>query len=136
MRKTYAAGSGIIYLVAVGTEAEVLDSLAGILRATQQQRVRSGRGPQSELIQGQRLAASLFDTGTGGGSEAQGSHRHLGCVQETVVISDRADDDDGLALVCVGQVGRDPRERHWGPVDLGHEQTTQNDLVEIRVRAA
>src|SRR4051812_36900718 len=50
-------------LVAVGPEAEVLDSLAGVLGPAEQEGVGAGRGAHGELVDGEALAAGLEDAG-------------------------------------------------------------------------
>ncbi|KAL4903747.1 hypothetical protein BDW74DRAFT_39093 [Aspergillus multicolor] len=123
-------------LVLVGTEAEVLHGLSGVLGSTEEEGVGSGRGAKSELVQSKSLTTGLLNTGSGSRSEAQGGHRKLGNSEETVVIGNGADDDDGLALVRLGHVGSDAGKRHRGAVDAGHEKAAQHNLVEVRLRAA
>lgn len=118
------------------TEAEVLDSLTGVLGATEEQSVGTGRGTQSKLVQGEGLTTGLLDTGTGGGSEAQGSDGKLGDVQEAVVIGDGADHDHGLALLRLVDVRGDAGKRNRGAVDARHEEAAENGLVEVGLRAA
>lgn len=120
----------------VGTHAEVLDSLTSILGATQDQSVAASGGAQSKLIQGDGLAAGLDDAGTGSGGESQSSDIDLGEGQETVVVGDGADDDDGALLTLLVDVGDDAGQRDRRAVDLGHKQASENDLVEVGIRAA
>lgn len=120
----------------VGTEAEVLDGLTGVLGATEQQGVGTGGLLQGELVESLGSAASSQDTGTGSSGETQGSDVHLGNLEQTGVIGDGADNDDGLLLVAVLDVGVDAGERHGRSVHAGHEQTAQHDLVEGRVGTA
>lgn len=129
------------YLVRVGTEAEVLDGLTGVLGATEEQGVGASGGAEGKLVQGQALAASLGDPGTGGGGEAQSSDGQLGELEQAVVVSDGANDDDGLALVglarvLVGGRGDDARDGHGRAVDARHEKAAEHNLVEVRIRAA
>lgn len=120
----------------MGTEAEVLDSLTGVLGATEEQSVGTGRGAQGKLVQSQGLTTGLLDAGTGGSGETQSSDRQLGDVQETVVVSDGTDDNDGLALLGLGDVGSNARERDGGTVDARHKETAENSLVELGLRTA
>lgn len=129
------------YLVRVGTEAEVLDGLTGVLGATEEEGVGAGGGAEGELVEGQALAAGLGDPGTGGGGEAQSSDGELGDLKQAVVIGDGANDDDSLALVRLAGVlvggGRDDAgDGHRGAVDARHEEAAEDDLVEVRIRAA
>lgn len=120
----------------VGTESEVLDGLTGVLGSTEEEGVASGRGAEGKLIQGEDLAAGSQDARAGSGGEAEGSDAELGDGQETVVIGDGADDDDGLVVGLLGDVGDDSGEGHRGPVDAGHEEAAEDDLVEGRLGAA
>jgi hypothetical protein len=78
-------------LVRVGTEAEMLDGLTGVLGSTEKEGVGSGGEPGSDLIDGEGLAAGLEDTCAGGRGEAERSDGELGKLEETVVVSDSAD---------------------------------------------
>lgn len=120
----------------VGTHAEVLNSLTSVLRSTEEEGVASGRSAESKLIQGEDLTTGGQDAGAGSGGEAEGGDAQLGDGQETVVVGDGADDDDGLVVGLLGDVGDDPGERHGGPVDAGHEEAAEDDLVEGRLGAA
>jgi hypothetical protein len=123
-------------LVLVGTETEVLDGFSGVLGTAEKESVGSSRGAQSEFIQSQSLTTGLVNASSGSGSETQGSDGKLGDGKETVVISDRADHDNGFALVRLGDVRSDARKRNRGAVDTGHEKAAQHNLVEVRFRAA
>lgn len=120
----------------MGTESEVLHGLPRVLGSTEEKCVRSSRRPKSELVQSQSLATGLLNPGSGSGGEAESSDRQLGHCQETVVIGNRANDDNGLSLVRLGDIRGDTRERDRGAVDSRHKQTTQHDFVEVRIRAA
>lgn len=124
------------YLVRVRTEAEVLNSLTSVLGTAEEEGVSTGRGAESKLIQGEDLAAGSQDASAGSGGEAEGSDAELGDGQETVVIGDGADDDDGLVVGLLGHVGDDAGEGDRGPVDAGHKQAAEDDLVEGRLGAA
>lgn len=113
----------------VGAHAEMLEGLTSVLGATKQEGVASGRSTQSELIQRQALTTGSNDAGTGGGSEAQGSDRDLGDLEETVIVGDGADDNDGLVgLVATGDLRLDAREGNGRSVDARHEQAAQDNL--------
>lgn len=85
-------------LVGVGTEAEVLDSLTGVLGATDEDDVGASGGTGGELVEGEALTAGLDDAGAGGGGEAQSADGELGNLEETRVVGDLGDGGDGLAL--------------------------------------
>ena len=125
----------------VRAETKVLDGLARVLRAAQQQGVRAGRRSQRQLIQRQALSAGSEDPRAHGGGEAQGGNGQLGHQQQPVVVRHRADDDDRLVLVLFDGVPircrrHDPRDAHRRPVRARHEQPAQDGLVEGRVGPA
>lgn len=104
-------------LVLVGTETEMLDGLAGVLGAAEEEGVGAGGRPEGKLIDGEGLAAGGQNAGTGRGGEAEGRDGELGDLEETDVVSDGADlfasaeiacygsrrayNDDGLVLVSI-----------------------------------
>lgn len=61
----------------VRAEAKVLDGLAGVLRAAEEHRVRTGRRTHGELVEGEALAACFEDAGAGGAGEAEGGDGEL-----------------------------------------------------------
>lgn len=132
---------GSTYLVLVGTETEVLHSLTGILWTTEEESVGTSGGAHGEFVEGEALAASLQNASTGGAGKSESSDAHLGNLEEAVVVSDGADNNDRLVLVLggsvlVGGARRDAGERHWRLVDARHIETSEDDLVEARVRTA
>jgi len=136
-----ALGLDVGLLVGVGTEAEVLDRLTGVLGSTEEDGVGTGGETGGNLVDGESLTTSLLDAGAGRGGEAHGSDGELGELEEAVVIGDGADNDNGLALVVlrVGLVGGgsdDLGEGDRGAVDLGHHKTAEDNLVEGRIGAA
>lgn len=131
-----ALGLNVGLLVLVGTEAEVLDGLTGVLGTTKKEGVGTGGLLESELVEGDGLAASGSDAGTGGSGEAEGRNGDLGDVQETAVIGDSADNNDGLVLIAVLEVARNTGDRDGRAVDAAHEEAAEHDLVEGRVSAA
>lgn len=122
--------------MAVGTEAEVLDSLTGVLGATEDQGVASSGGTESKLVQGDSLTTSSEDAGTGGGGESQGSDGHLGALEQTVVIGDGTDNNDGSLLTLLVDVGDNAGQGDGRSVDLGCKQTSKNNLVERGIGSA
>jgi len=122
--------------VLVGSEAEVLDSLSGVLWTSQQQRVASSWGSQRQLIESQDFSSSSQDAGTCSCSESQSSNAELRNSQETVVICDGTNDDDCLVVRLLGSVGDNSRNRDRGSVDARHEEATEDDLVEGRLGSA
>lgn len=125
----------------VGAHSEVLDGFPGVLGSTEQQGVGTGGAPQSELVKSDALASSGLNTGTRSGGETESSNRHLGGGEETVVVGDGTDNDNGplgvlgclLVDLGVGGEARDLGQRHRGTVHLRHEEPTEDDLVEAAV---
>lgn len=122
--------------MAVGTEAEVLNSLTGVLGATEDQGVASGGSTESKLVQGNGLTASGDNAGAGSGGESQSSDSHLGELEQAVIIGDGTDNDDGSLLALLVDVGDNSGQGDGRAVDLGRKQTSENDLVEGRVGSA
>jgi hypothetical protein len=120
----------------VGTEAKVLDSLTGVLGATEEEGVGTGGLLKSELVEGEGLAAGGLESGAGSGGETEGRNVDLGNLEEAVVVGDSADNNNGLLLVAVLDVGRNAREGDGMAVDAAHEQAAEDDLVKGRIRAA
>lgn len=131
-----ALGDNVGFLVLVGTHAEVLDSLTGVLGSTQDQSVAASGGAQSKLIQSDGLAASLDDASTSSSGESQSGNVDLGEGQQAVVIGDGAHNDDGTLLALLVDVTHDAGQGDRGAVDLGHKKASEDDLVEAGIRAA
>jgi len=128
-------------LVRVGTEAEVLDGLTGVLGTAEEDGVGTSGGTHSELIDGEALTTGGQDAGTGGCGEAKGCNGHLGEGQETVVVGDGGNNDNGLALDLLGSVlagggSNNAGDGHRRAVDLAHHQAAEDDLVELGVGTA
>jgi len=127
----------------------VLDGLAGILGSPDEERVGASGSAEGKLVEGEALAAGSRDACAGGGGEAEGGNAELGHLEDAVVVRDGADDDDrlggcggvggglglGVEALVAGQVC-DARDGDRWPVGLGHEQTAQDDLVEVGLGAA
>ena len=116
----------------VGAHAEVFDSLTGVALATEEDGVRASGRAESELVEGQSLAASLEDALLGRLGEAQGGNNQLGDLKQTDIIGDGADDDDGLSLAVdsAGSLLQDAGEGDRRAVDLGEEQAVEDGLAE------
>jgi len=111
----------IPYLVLVWSHAEVLDGLTSVLWSSEEKRVASRWGSQGQLIQSQGLSSGGKDARTSGSGEAESSHAELGDGQETVVIGDGANDDDGLVVRLLGGVRDKAGDGDGRSVDAGHE---------------
>ena len=125
----------------VGTEAEVLDGLTGVLWSTEKEGVGTSWGAHGKLVNGEALAAGLDNPRTGGSGEAQSSDGELGNLQETVVVGNSCDQDNSLSLVSlrgvlVGGSGNQAGKRHRWAVDLAHHQSAEDGLIELGVGSA
>ncbi len=125
----------------------MLHRLPRILRSPHQQRVTPRRRPQRQLIQRQTFAARLLDPGARRGREAQGRDADFRDGEQTGVVGDGADDDDGLVRDVGGRVGvgfcggvggvaGEAGEGEGGAVDAGGEEAAEDDFVEGAVGAA
>jgi len=124
----------------VGSETEVLDSLTGVLGATEEDDVGTGWGAESELVECDSLTTGLLNASTSSGGELQRADAELGKLEETVVIGDGTNDGTDLALVDLGSVlvggdGDDLGEGHWWGVDARHTQSPQDGGIELALRA-
>jgi hypothetical protein len=71
----------------------------------------------------------------GGSGKSQSGNRDLGEGQEAVVIGNGTNDNDGPLLVLL-DVGDNARQRDGGSVNLRHEETAEDNLVEGRIGSA
>jgi hypothetical protein len=124
------------YLVLVWAKSEMLYSLSGILGSSQQQGVASCRSSQCKLIQSQNFSTSSQNPGTCSSSESERGHTKLGNCEKTVVICNRADNNNGLVVRLLGSVRHDSRQRYRRPVDARHKEATKDNFVERRISAA
>lgn len=125
-----ALGDGVGLLVLVRAHAEVLDRLAGVALAAEEDRVGARRRAQRELVEREDLAARLEDALARGGGEAEGGDRELGYLEQAHVVRHRADGHDHLR-VAVGRVGGlfdDAGEGEGRAVDFGEEEAVEDDL--------
>ncbi len=82
----------------VWSEAEVLNSLSGVLGSSETERVASSRSSKGQLIQSQSLTSGSNNASTGSGGESESGNTELGDGQEAVVIGDSANDDNSLVV--------------------------------------
>lgn len=116
------------------TEAEVSNGLSGVSWTSDKDGVLTLRSSQSQLVQGDSLTTSLQDSSLGTSGESQSSDSGLWSLQQSEVISNGTDNNDGLlSSTLLLQNLVDSGEGHWRSVDLGKEQRSQDDLVERRV---
>ena len=128
----------------VRTEAEVLDSLASVLLAADEDGVGASGGTGGELVEGEALTAGSLDAGTGSVGESESGNRELGKLKDAVVVGDGTNNNNGLGrlggrgsntTLRLGQVD-DARDRNRGLVDLGHVESAEDGLVESAVGSA
>jgi hypothetical protein len=119
--------------VTVRAKAKVFDGFAGVLGSTEQKGVGSGGSAKSKLVEGEDLTSGLLNASTGGSSEAERSNGQLGDGQQTVVIGDSSNNNDGLSLLGLAHVGEDTRQGDRWAVNPGHEKSAKDNLVEVGV---
>lgn len=128
--------AGCSYLVLVWSHAEVLDSLSRVLWSSEEKGVASSWSSQRQLIKSQSLTTSSDNASTGCSSESESSNAELGDGQETVVISDGANNHNGLVVGLLGGVADDSGYRDRRSVNAGHKESAKNNLVEGGVGSA
>jgi hypothetical protein len=122
--------------VLVWAETEVLDSLTGVLWTSEEEGVASGWGTESKLVKGENLTTGSENASASSGGEAKGSNAELWDGQKTIVVGDGTNDDHGLVVGLLRDVGDNSGDGDRWAVDARHEQAAENDLVEGRVGAA
>lgn len=121
-------------LVLVRTEAEVSNSLSVRSWTSQDQSVLTLWSSQSQLVQSDSLTTSLQDGSSGTSSESQSGDGSLRELQQSAVVGDGTNNNDGLVLVTLLLQGSgDSGDRNRWSVDLRQEQRSQDDLVELRL---
>lgn len=124
------------HLVLVWAHSKVLNGLSGVLWSSEQKSVASSRSSQRQLIQSQDFTSSSNDAGACGGGEPESSNADLRNSEKTVIIGNGANDDDGLVVRLLRCVRYNSGERNWRAVHTGHEQSSENDLVEGSISSA
>lgn len=115
---------------------EVLVDLAALTGTLEQNSLATGGALESELIEGHNLTSSLLDASTSGLSDVESSEGDLGDREDTLVISDGSDDnEDSLGGLTLG-VRNDLLDGDGGTVVAGHNQATEDDLVEMSLSTA
>lgn len=107
-------------------------SLARVALAPDEDGVGALRRAQSELVEGEALAASSRDPRTRRLGETESANGELRGLEKAGVVRHSADKDGNLVLLALHQV-RQARQRQRRVVDARHEQALQDDLVEGRV---
>eukprot|EP00743_Colponemidia_sp_Colp-15_P007422 GILK01008021.1.p1 GENE.GILK01008021.1~~GILK01008021.1.p1 ORF type:complete len:213 (+),score=23.23 GILK01008021.1:42-680(+) len=137
---TTAGDVGLGVASGLAGSSEVLLGITAVLLTAEQEGVLAGGGDQSELIEGEALAAGGLDGGAGSLGEAEGSNAEGGDLVKTDVIGDVADNDgdggstlepDGLAL----HADSDAAKGDWGAVVAALNKAGVDGLVEGRVGA-
>lgn len=92
------------------------------------------------MIESQTFSTGGFDSCSSSFGESEGGDRHLGAFEESNVVRDGSDGDDGVGggvgSVGLGDLSRESGEGKRGSVDSGHEESSENDLVEFRFRSS
>ena len=116
----------------MGAHAEVLDGLPSVALAPEQDGVGTSGRTERELIEGQDLTASLEDALLGGLGEAESGDGQLRDLEQTDIIGDGANNDNGLAVAVGGARGllEDAGDGDRRAVDLREEQTVEDRLIE------
>jgi len=124
--------------VLVWSHTEVLDGLSGVLGSSQQNNIATSWSSQGQLIKGQAFTTSLLNPGSGCRCESESGDGELGDDLKSVVVGDSANDCDGLALVSLlgtlsANFAVDSGDRHGRSVYSRHEQSLEDDLVEVGI---
>jgi hypothetical protein len=90
-------------------------------------------GLHNELVEGEALATSGGDASTGSLGESESGNSQLGDSEDSLVIGDSGNDNDGLTLIRLLLVMLDElRERKRRSVHSGSNKSSQDRLVEVR----
>lgn len=132
----------LVALAAVGLDVGTLaagssEVLLGLTLggASEEEGVGAGRGLHDELVKSKALAASLGDAGTGSLGEAEGSNVELGHVEDTLIVSHSADNNDG-SLGLLAKVLDDLGNGDGRSVGAGSNKSAEHGLGERRVGSA
>ena len=120
----------------VWSETEVLDGLTGVFGTSEKEGVAASWGTESQLIESQGLSSGSKDACASSCGESESSNAELRNGQETIVVCDSTDNDDGSLLALLGSVCNNSGDGHRGSVDAGHKKSAENDLVEGGLGAA
>lgn len=113
------------------THAEVLDGLARVPLAPQENGVGTGWRTQRQLVEGKGLTASLDDAGLGGNGETESGDGEFWEHGQANIVGHNANNDNGL-VGKVGEVFRllgDFGERDGGLVNFGEEKAVEDGLI-------
>lgn len=97
--------------------------------SSQQEGVGTSGSLHNEFINGLALATSFGDAGTGTLGEAEGSNVDLGAVQNTFVIGDGANNNDG-SVSFGAKVLDDLGDGDRGSVGAGGDESAEDGLGE------
>jgi hypothetical protein len=94
-----------VRLTALERSTEVLDGLTNVPLSSEEDSVRTGRGTERELVEGDSLTAGSDNSLTSRGREFESGNGEFGDLWETLVVENGTDSDDGLGVVRVGSTG-------------------------------
>lgn len=121
-------------LMLVGTEAEVSDGLSRLSGTSEDDSVLTLWSTTSKLVQSDSLTTGLENTGLSRLGESQSSDGSLWNLSDTVVVSDSANNNNGLVgSTLVLDSSSDTGDRDRRTVDFGQEQGSENHFVEASV---
>ena len=115
-----------------GGAAEVLDCFTRVLGSTKKDSVLSGRRDQGQLIKCDDLAASLQNASSSGLRDPQSAHTQFRNLHKANIVGDGANNDRQFVPFSFHEL-RQFRKREGRPVDSGHEEPLQDDLVEVAI---
>jgi len=111
----------------------VLDGITAVSWSLQEERVLAQWSLLSELVEADDFSASFEDALAGRLGDAESGQLHLGHGLESGIVGNGTDNDDGLALL---HVGAESGERQRWSVGSAHEETLEEDLVELGVSSS
>lgn len=121
----------------MGTETEVSDGFSVRSGASDNHGVLTLGGSEGQLVQSDGFTTSLDDSSLGTCGESEGGNGSLGGFQQSVVVGNGTNNNDGLLRsTLLLENGVDSRERHGGSVDLRQEQSSEDHLVEGSVSSS
>jgi len=123
-----------VALETTSRSTEVAEGLTGSATTAEEDGVGASGLAHSELVKGEALTTSLEDASTSRVCEVKSADGHLGDVEHAGIVSDGADNDDGLLGVLV-HVAIHARESHRGAVCTALHEALADLSVEGRAGA-
>jgi len=111
--------------------AEVLDRFAVRLGPAEEHDVLARGGGQRELVEGHALTTRLHDARARSFGESKRAHLKRGHFEHAAVVRHGADNRGDLPGTLIRHELREFRQGQRRAVDLGHEQTLENGVVDV-----